>query len=138
MLMNSLFEERRKVYYRQNLKYLRYVFNDHFVLFLMILLGALAVQYAQFLQAHSLNTAGKVGLVLLITILSQIFGRLASFVEPADKVFLLPQEKAVRKHLLLSCLRSLLFPALISLVLVGIVAPLLKWSFFYLCYGLFF
>ena len=78
MLMNSLFEERRKVYYRQNLKYLRYVFNDHFVLFLMILLGALAVQYAQFLQAHSLNTAGKVGLVLLITILSQIFGRLAN------------------------------------------------------------
>jgi len=132
MLMNSLFEERRKVYYRQNLKYLRYVFNDHFILFLMILLGALAVQYAQFLQAHSLNTAGKVGLVVLITILSQIFGRLASFVEPADKVFLLPQENAVRKHLLSSCLRSLLFPALISLVLVGIVAPLLKWSFLYL------
>lgn len=126
--MNSLFDERRRVYYRQNLKYLRYVFNDHFVLFLMILLGALAVQYAQFLQEHSLNTVGKVVLVLFVSLLSQAFGRLASFVEPADKVFLLPQERAVGKHLRLACLYSLIFPALISLVLVGTVAPLLRWS----------
>lgn len=130
--MNSLFEERRKVYYRQNLKYLRYVFNDHFVLFLMILLGALAVQYAQFLQVHSLSVAEKVGLVLLVSALSQAFGRLATFVEPADKVFLLPQEVAVRKVLWMSCLRSLIFPAAISFILVGVVAPLLRWSLLYL------
>ncbi len=128
MLMNSLFEERRKAYYRQNLKYLRYVFNDHFVLFLMILLGALAVQYAQFLQAHSLNTAGKVVLIVLISALSQAFGRLASFVESADKVFLLPQERAVRKHLYVSWLRSLILPAFISFSLIGLSAPLLNWS----------
>ncbi|MDU7038100.1 MAG: ABC transporter permease, partial [Lactococcus lactis] len=48
--MNEIFKKRRKLWYQQNIKYLRYVFNDHFVLFLMILLGALVVQYVNFLQ----------------------------------------------------------------------------------------
>ena len=31
-------------------KYSRYVLNDHFVLFMLIFIGFLAVQYSQFLQ----------------------------------------------------------------------------------------
>ena len=50
--MTEIFAKRRKDWYKQNLKYLRYVFNDHFVLFLMILLGALVVKYVTFLQTH--------------------------------------------------------------------------------------
>ncbi|WP_252899287.1 ABC transporter permease [Lactococcus fujiensis] len=57
--MNEVFKKRRERFYSQNLKYLRYVFNDHFTLFLLILLGALAVQYAQFLQNHTLTSGEK-------------------------------------------------------------------------------
>lgn len=46
----GLFAKRRAHWRAQNLKYLRYVFNDHFVLVLMFLIGFLAYQYADFLK----------------------------------------------------------------------------------------
>ena len=79
--MNEILKKRRNLWYKQNIKYLRYVFNDHFVLFLMILLGALVVQYINFLQIHQLNLWGKIILVILISLASQIVGRLATFIE---------------------------------------------------------
>ncbi len=85
--MNEILKKRRNLWYKQNIKYLRYVFNDHFVLFLMILLGALVVQYINFLQIHQLNLWGKIILVILISLASQIVGRLATFIESPDKVF---------------------------------------------------
>ena len=48
--IESLFAMRRAKWRTQNLKYLRYVLNDHFVLVLMFLIGFLAYQYAAFLQ----------------------------------------------------------------------------------------
>lgn len=126
--MNNIFAKRRKSWHAQNIKYLRYVFNDHFVLFLMILLGALVVQYVNFLQFHQLGFGGKLVLVLFVSVLSQIFGRLATFIEPADKVFLLVKELEVRKYLLTCLLRSLIIPILISGILIAISAPLLKFN----------
>lgn len=69
--MNKIFKKRRNLWYQQNIKYLRYVFNDHFVLFLMILLGALVVQYVNFLQVHHLNLWGKIILVVLSVCLAK-------------------------------------------------------------------
>ena len=40
--MRELFDKRRHSFTNQVLKYLRYVFNDHFVLALMFLLGFVA------------------------------------------------------------------------------------------------
>ncbi len=126
--MNEIFAKRRQHWQTQNLKYLRYVFNDHFSLFLLILLGALAVQYAQFLQAHALVGWEKVVLVLLVSGIALLPGRLATFVEAADKVFLLVREQEVKKMLLTALLRSLILPAVVSVVLVVIAAPLLRIS----------
>lgn len=126
--MTEIFAKRRKDWYKQNLKYLRYVFNDHFVLFLMILLGALVVQYMTFLQTHQAHLLEKIILVVLVTVLSQLVGRIATFVEAADKVFLLPQELALKRYLLQCLVRSLILPAVLSLLLILIVAPLLNFS----------
>lgn len=127
--MDKLFEQRRKAWQTQNLKYLRYVFNDHFTLFLLILLGALAVQYAQFLQGHALKLWMRVLLLFLVSLIALLPGRMATFVEAADKVFLLIQEQAVRRVLRMAWLRSLLFPGVVGAVLVLIAAPLLRFSF---------
>ncbi|MFC4651840.1 ABC transporter permease [Lactococcus nasutitermitis] len=124
--MDKIFARRRNTWRTQSLKYLRYVFNDHFVLFLMILLGALVVQYVQFLHNHSLNSWEKAILVLLISGISLLFGRLATFVEAADKVFLLAQEKQVKKILTKSLVRSLIGPAFIILICVLIATPLVQ------------
>ena len=126
--MNEIFKKRRKLWYQQNIKYLRYVFNDHFVLFLMILLGALVVQYVNFLQVHHLNLWGKIILVVFVSLLSQVLGRLATFIEAPDKVFLLTKELEGRAYLIKCLNRSLILPAIVSGLLVLIAAPLLKFN----------
>ncbi|MDM7652854.1 MAG: ABC transporter permease [Lactococcus cremoris] len=126
--MNEIFKKRRKLWYQQNIKYLRYVFNDHFVLFLMILLGALVVQYVNFLQVHHLNLWGKIILVVFVSLLSQVLGCLATFIEAPDKVFLLTKELEVRAYLIKCLIRSLILPAIVSGLLVLIAAPLLKFN----------
>ena len=126
--MNEIFKKRRNLWYQQNIKYLRYVFNDHFVLFLMILLGALVVQYVNFLQVHHLNLWGKIILVVFVSLLSQVLGRLATFIEAPDKVFLLTKELEVRAYLIKCLIRSLILPAIVSELLVLIAAPLLKFN----------
>lgn len=126
--MNEILKKRRKLWYQQNIKYLRYVFNDHFVLFLMILLGALVVQYVNFLQVHHLNLWGKIILVVFVSLLSQVLGRLATFIEAPDKVFLLTKELEVRAYLIKCLIRSLILPAIVSGLLVLIAAPLLKFN----------
>lgn len=126
--MNEIFKKRRNLWYQQNIKYLRYVFNDHFVLFLMILLGALVVQYVNFLQVHHLNLWGKIILVVFVSLLSQVLGRLATFIEAPDKVFLLTKELEVRAYLIKCLFRSLILPAIVSGLLVLIAAPLLKFN----------
>lgn len=126
--MNEIFKKRRNLWYQQNIKYLRYVFNDHFVLFLMILFGALVVQYVNFLQVHHLNLWGKIILVVFVSLLSQVLGRLATFIEAPDKVFLLTKELEVRAYLIKCLIRSLILPAIVSGLLVLIAAPLLKFN----------
>lgn len=126
--MNEIFKKRRNLWYQQNIKYLRYVFNDHFVLFLMILLGALVVQYVNFLQVHHLNLWGKIILVVFVSLLSQVLGHLATFIEAPDKVFLLTKELEVRAYLIKCLIRSLILPAIVSGLLVLIAAPLLKFN----------
>ena len=48
--MKEVFQKRKQVFRNQCLKYSRYVFNDHFVLFLLVFIGFLAVQYSQLLR----------------------------------------------------------------------------------------
>ena len=48
-MIAELFKERRRRFRSRCAKYSRYVFNDHFVLVLLFLLGFILVQYSQFL-----------------------------------------------------------------------------------------
>ncbi|MDR0199207.1 MAG: ABC transporter permease [Streptococcaceae bacterium] len=124
--MNAIFKKRRDDYYTQTFKYLRYVFNDHFLLFLVIALAALAVQYAQFVQQHTLSPLEKGFVILVVTGVSLAFGRLATFVEAADGVFLLAKEVEIRAELRKAVRRSLLLPSTVGLVLIVISQLALK------------
>ena len=45
--MKDLFLKRKQAFRKECVGYLRYVLNDHFILFLLVLLGFLAYQYSQ-------------------------------------------------------------------------------------------
>lgn len=97
--MNKLFAQRRQHHFMLLLKYWRLVFNDHFVIALFFLFGALAYGYSQWLpQLGPHLWWSRWLLAIWFTLLAQL-GRLATLLERPDPVFLLPQVKNMQIYL---------------------------------------
>lgn len=137
--MKNLFEQRRRQFQQELIKYLPYVFNDHFVLVLLVGLGVVLYQYRQLLQDFPQQT-GLIYLVLTLLFAGFIsLGRVATAVKPADKHFLLPKEAQ-----LIALIKEALRRAWISKSLglgLGLLAlyPLLfrlSWSWWHLVLAL--
>ncbi|WP_054777697.1 ABC transporter permease [Lacticaseibacillus saniviri] len=124
--MLELWKTRVKAHQQQQFKYLRLVFNDHFVLVLIVMLGAALYAYSQFVKnLTQVPIWLGPGLALLLSLAVPV-GRLATLVEPADAVFLLPQASAFGKYLLKARRYSLLLPEVFLLLLGGASWPLLQ------------
>ena len=54
-MIAELFKERSRRFTTRCAKYSRYVFNDHFILVLLFLLGFVLVQYSQLLRHFPKN-----------------------------------------------------------------------------------
>ncbi|MDO4681119.1 MAG: ABC transporter permease [Aerococcus sp.] len=112
MQIEELFQKRRSEHQRQIFRYFKYIFNDHFVVALIFLLGALMFQYAKWVD-HLPQTPHPsawlwiwvIGMTLLIR-----FGHLATYLNEADIVFLLPAEHAMGNYMKLAYRYSLLLP----------------------------
>ncbi len=128
--ITEVFAKRRTKWHVQNLKYLRYVFNDHFVLVLMFLLGFLAYQYAAFLKNMPQNWLPGYLIAVVVSILILFIGQLATFVEPADQQFLLAKEQAVQAYLKSSIKRSMILPTIAIVIAVLLVSPLVRLPFY--------
>lgn len=128
--ITELFAKRRAKWHMQNLNYLKYVFNDHFVLVLMFLLGFLAYQYAAFLKVMPQNWLPGYLIAIAVSILILFVGQLATFVEPADQQFLLAKEQAVQSYLKSSVKRSMILPAIVIVIAVSLLAPLVRLPFY--------
>ena len=97
--MNKLFSKRRSQHFMLLLRYWRLVFNDHFVIALFFLFGALAYGYSQWLPTlgpHEWWT--RLILIGWFTVIAQI-GRLATLIKKPDPVFLLPQVEGIHHYL---------------------------------------
>ncbi len=92
--MNNLFSQRLQSHFAQMSKYLRYVFNDFFVIALMFIIGGIGYQYSMFIKhLQAGQWWEKLILMVLILVVVQL-NNLVTFVKRADFVFWLPQEKA--------------------------------------------
>lgn len=96
--MTGLFQTRLQRHLREMAKYLRLVFNDFFVFALLFFLGGLGLGYSNVLKQLKYGQwwAPVIALIVLV-IVSQI-GRLATLIEDADRVFLLPKERAMHAY----------------------------------------
>lgn len=122
--MNKLFEQRRKRHFMLLLKYWRLVFNDHFVIALFFILGALAYSYSQMLPSIKPSMWWpKWVLVILLTVFTQ-FGRVASLLQKADPVFLLPQADSMQDYFRSAYAYSWWLAIIMSLAGVLIALPL--------------
>ncbi|MEY8463179.1 ABC transporter permease [Streptococcus merionis] len=124
--MNALFAKRRQLFKSQCAKYLKYVFNDHFVLFLMLGVGFLMVQYSQLIQnppvQRTLLQMALVGVILA----ASFMGNFNAYLEDPDQHFLLTKEKDVIKEVQEAKNRALLTWSVLQLFLLAFFYPLAR------------
>lgn len=121
--MNKLFSKRRGQHFMLLLRYWRLVFNDHFVIALFFLFGALAYGYSQWLPTlgpHEWWT--RLVLVGWFTVIAQV-GRLATLLKKPDPVFLLPQVEGIHRYLNQATWYSLILAEVMTVVGAFIALP---------------
>ena len=130
--MKDLFLKRKQAFRKECVGYLRYVLNDHFVLFLLVLIGFLAYQYSQLLQDFPENHWPILLFLGIVSVLLLAWGGIATYMEGPDKLFLLVSEEEVKSHLKGQTVRSLVFWLFVQTLFLLLFAPL----FLVMGYGL--
>ncbi|MGT2866153.1 ABC transporter permease [Streptococcus fryi] len=133
--MQTIFQKRRTRFVELCLKYLKYVLNDHFVLVVMFLLGFVLFQYRELLTHFPKQTLPVYLCLLAVLGVCLSFGRLATFVEPSDKLFLLPKEEALLDELKLARKRAFIFWGTLQVLVTTLILPILLalgWNWFYI------
>lgn len=127
--MKNLYGRRLGRHLIQMTKYLKYVFNDFFVIALIFLAGGLGLGYSNFLKTLK---AGHVWLTLTIIAIvwfSIQLGRFATLIQAPDRVFLLPQEQAFHSYLKSAFGYSDLNASLIQIIVWFLLLPVLRIQF---------
>ena len=122
--MKDLFLRRKQAFRKECVGYLRYVLNDHFVLFLLVLIGFLAYQYSQLLQNFPENHWPILLFVVIASALLLAWGGIATYMEVPDKLFLLVAEEEVREHIQKQSLVSFIFWVSVQTLFLLLFAPL--------------
>ena len=122
--MKDLFLKRKQAFRKECVGYLRYVLNDHFVLFLLVLIGFLAYQYSQLLQHFPENHWPILLFLGIVSVLLLAWGGIATYMEEPDKLFLLVSEEEVKSHLKGQTVRSLVFWLFVQTLFLLLFAPL--------------
>lgn len=123
--MRDLFKKRLNLHQRHMQKYLRYVFNDHFVLICVFLLGGVGLYYSEFIKTLP-NNFWPATLVVLVALLAVLpIGHFATLTQEADIVFLLPKERALKDYFKAAFNYSLVLPFFVELLILGFLMPLL-------------
>ena len=122
--MKKLMKKRQQTFRTQCVKYSRYVLNDHFVLFMLIFIGFLAVQYSKFLQElpkdpSLIRWSLLIGLLFLVPI-----GSIATYLEKPDALFLLVKEEEIKNHINGQSKKSFVFWLLIQSFVLLLFIPL--------------
>ena len=122
--MKDLFLKRKQAFRKECVGYLRYVLNDHFVLFLLVLIGFLAYQYSQLLQDFPENHWPILLFLGIVSALLLAWGGVATYMEVPDKLFLLVAEEEVKSYLKGQIVRSLVFWTIVQTLFLLLFAPL--------------
>lgn len=121
--MTNLYKKRESAHFVMLIKYWRLVFNDHFVIALFFLLGALAYGYVGWLaKLHQGLWWAPLLLIIWSACLLQV-GRLATLLQPADRVFLLPQSQAMTAYMKKAWRHSLLLAEMITIAGTIVALP---------------
>ncbi|MTV82617.1 ABC transporter permease [Secundilactobacillus folii] len=97
--MNNLYRQRLSSHLKEMFKYLRLVFNDHFVFALLIFIGGLGLAYSNGLKELQAGLWWAKPVIFIVLLVVLQLGRFATLLQDADVVFLLPREADMRRYL---------------------------------------
>lgn len=124
MTLKSLFKKRKQLYYKKLLKYLRYIFNDHFSIVLFFLVGAGGYAYSNYLENLTAGNHLSGFFLLILFFLLSIKNSVKLIVEAADQVFLIAKEEKFYPILKKEVIKSYLQSLITIIVLVFISYPI--------------
>lgn len=124
-MMNNLWKKRVAQHQKKMMRYLKYVLNDHFVIVCLFLVGALGYVYSESLKSLPENFRYAKWIAVVVFTGMLFIGKLATLLQSADTVFLLPKEKELKGYLHLAKRYSSLLPISVILLGSGITMPLL-------------
>ncbi|EOI06871.1 hypothetical protein UAY_00213 [Enterococcus moraviensis ATCC BAA-383] len=131
--MSGFFGIRLARHLKKMMKYMRYVFNDHFILVCVFLLGGLGFYYSQVLKTLPENFVWGRPIILVLWLVLLQIGRIATLAEEADKVFILPKEPEMNSYLNRSMRYSFWLPLVMLFLMGGMSMPLVVvstgWAF---------
>ncbi|WP_214336906.1 ABC transporter permease EcsB [Staphylococcus arlettae] len=118
----ALFNRRKQAITKEKQYYNKFIFNGHFSVFLVILLGAFILGYGEWLQTmpKNINYALIVSIIVAITSLFPI----RTLLKEADKLFLLPFEQHMSTYMKKSLVYSYMLRVGMQIVIVLIFFPL--------------
>ena len=96
--IENIFSDRRKKEQELKLTYSKYIFNSHLIMFLIIVLGAVLINYSKWVaiaskvELYSVYIAATVAFSYYL-----VSSKIKTHIKEADAVFLLPLEKYYRK-----------------------------------------
>ncbi|WP_051237697.1 ABC transporter permease [Lacticigenium naphthae] len=125
MSIEIIWKRRIREQYKTISRYLKYVFNDHFVLVLIFLMGGLGYSYSEYLKTLTVDSPWIKEGVLIILLSSIYIGRIATYIKEGDAVYLLPKEKQINETVLKNTFFSMIFPSLFLIILSYISMPVL-------------
>ncbi len=124
-MMKQVYQKRAQAHQKKMMRYLKYVFNDHFMLVCLFLLGGLSYSYSEAVKNVSTDFFWGKWLIATVFLLSLFLGKMATLAEEADKVFLLPKEREMPRYLQQAFKHSIGLPLLICFFVSGASMPLL-------------
>lgn len=128
--MNNLWKKRLNLYLKRMIKYYRYVFNDHFVIALLFLLGGISYTYSNFIKSLNVDLSypwAKPVVIIVLLVMLQ-FGKVGTLIDEPDKVFLLPQEKGMREYLMKAQKRAWVSNSVIQIIVWIVLLPFIYYG----------
>ncbi|MYU57491.1 ABC transporter permease [Lactobacillus salivarius] len=128
--MNNLWKKRLNLYLKRMIKYYRYVFNDHFVIALLFLLGGISYTYSNFIKSLNVDLSypwAKPVVIIVLLVMLQ-FGKVGTLIDEPDKVFLLPQEKGMREYLMKAQKQAWVSNSVIQIVVWIVLLPFIYYG----------
>ena len=123
--IENIFSDRRKKEQELKLTYSKYIFNSHLIMFLIIVLGAVLINYSKWIAI-----ASKVELYSVYTAATVVFSyylvstKIKTYIKEADAVFLLPLEKYYRKVGLKTVINSTVIHIIASVIFYFVTKPI--------------